>query len=113
MLSRRSVLRLHRRVPDTRNALFGCPASQLLSKRHIKGAVNFPLALFDIVYMMTFAKEDKGKKIIVYGGTISKLYDLELADKLLLRGYEQVRILEGGLTAWEEKGYPVEEKVKE
>ncbi len=82
-------------------------------ERHIKGAVNIPLALFDIVYLMTFAKENKDKKIVVYGGTISKLYDLELADKLLLRGYEQVRILEGGLTAWEVKGYPVAEKVKE
>jgi len=82
-------------------------------ERHIKGAVNIPLTLFDIVYLMTFAKEDKEKKIIVYGGTISKLYDLELADKLLLRGYEQVRILEGGLSGWEEKGYPVSQKVKE
>ena len=82
-------------------------------KRHIKGAINIPLNIFDIVYLMTFPKEDKGKKIIIYGGTISKLYDLELADKLLLRGYEQVRILEGGLTAWEGKGYPMEEKVKE
>jgi 3-mercaptopyruvate sulfurtransferase SseA len=62
---------------------------------------------------MTFAKENKEKKIIVYGGTISKLYDWELADKLLLRGYEQVRILEGGLAAWEGKGYPVDEKGKQ
>jgi CRP-like cAMP-binding protein/rhodanese-related sulfurtransferase len=82
-------------------------------KRHIKGAINIPLNIFDIAYLMTFPKEDKGKKIIIYGGTISRLYDLELADKLLLRGYKQVRILEGGLTAWEEKGYPVAEKVKE
>ncbi len=82
-------------------------------QRHIKGAVNIPLALFDIVYLMTLAKENKEKKIVVYGGTISKLYDLELADKLLLRGYEQVRFLEGGLAAWEGKGYPVAEKVKE
>jgi rhodanese-related sulfurtransferase len=82
-------------------------------QRHIKKAVNIPLELFDITYMMTFPKEDKGKKIIVYGGTISKLSDLELADKLILRGYEQVRILEGGLAAWERKGYPLEEKVKE
>ncbi|HSO73004.1 MAG TPA: cyclic nucleotide-binding domain-containing protein [Thermodesulfobacteriota bacterium] len=82
-------------------------------ERRIKGAVNIPLALFDIVYLMTFAKENKEKKIIVYGGTVSKLYDLELADKLLLRGHEQVRILEGGLAAWEGRGYPVEEKGKE
>ena len=66
-------------------------------QRHIKGAVNIPLALFDIVYLMTLAKENKEKKVVVYGGTISKLYDLELADKLLLRGFEKVRILEGGM----------------
>jgi len=81
-------------------------------KSHIKGAVNMPLPLFDIVYMMTFADEDKEKKIIIYGGTISKHYDLELANKLLLRGYQNVRLLEGGLAAWEEKDYPVEEKAK-
>ena len=82
-------------------------------KRHIKGAINIPLNIFDIVYLMTFPKEDKGKKIIIYGGTISRLYDLELADKLLLRGYKQVKILQGGLPAWEGKGYPMEGKVKE
>lgn len=78
-------------------------------KRHIKGAVNVPLAMFDIVYLMTFTKENKEKKIAVYGRTISKLYDLELAAKLALRGQENIRILEGGMTAWEAKGYPVEE----
>ena len=59
---------------------------------------------------MTFAEEDKEKKIVVYGETISKPYDLEVADKLLLRGYRNVRVLEGGLTAWEAMGYPVEGK---
>jgi CRP-like cAMP-binding protein/rhodanese-related sulfurtransferase len=81
-------------------------------KGHIKGAVSMPLPLFDIVYMMTLADEDKEKEIIVYGGTISKHYDLELANKLLLRGYQNIKILEGGLKAWEGKGYPVEEKTK-
>ncbi len=81
-------------------------------KRHIKGAVSMPLALFDIVYMMTFPDEDKERNIIVYGGTISKNYDLELANKLLLRGHQNVKILEGGLAAWEKTGYPIEEKSK-
>lgn len=80
--------------------------------RHIKGAANIPLGLFDILYMMTLAEEDKGKKIIVYGGTISRPYDLEVANKLILRGHEDVRILEGGLAAWEKMGYPLEEKAK-
>jgi CRP/FNR family transcriptional regulator, cyclic AMP receptor protein len=39
-------------------------------------------------------------------------YDLEVANKLLLLGYKNVRILEGGLTAWEGSGYPVEEQAK-
>jgi rhodanese-related sulfurtransferase len=77
-------------------------------KRHIKGAVNMPLALFDIVYLMTFDEEDKTKKIIVYGRTISKLYDLEVANKLALRGYKNTKVLEGRLSDWEKKGYPVE-----
>ena len=71
------------------------------------------MQLFEFVYMMTLAKEEKGKKIIVYEETISKLYDLEVAQKLLLRGHEQVRTLNGGLKAWEEKGYPVAEKENE
>lgn len=77
-------------------------------KRHIKGAINMPLALFDLVYMMTLAEENKSKKVIVYGGTISRLYDLEVANKLVLRGFKNTRILEGGLSEWEKKGYPVE-----
>lgn len=81
-------------------------------RRHIKGAVNMPLALFDIVYMMNFAEEDKNREIIVYGRTVSKLYDLEVASKLMLRGYTNVKILEGGLSAWERSGYPVVENTK-
>jgi CRP-like cAMP-binding protein/rhodanese-related sulfurtransferase len=81
-------------------------------KGHIRGAVNMPLGIFDIVYAMTFAEENKERKIIVYGESISKHYDVELADKLLLRGFNNVSILEGGLEAWEKKGYPVEEKGK-
>jgi rhodanese-related sulfurtransferase len=81
-------------------------------KKHIKGSVNMPLSLFDIVYLMTLADEDKGKKIIVYGSTISSPYDLELANKLILRGHKNVSILEGGLSAWEENGYPVEAQEK-
>ena len=84
--------------------------TNFFQERHIRGAVNIPLTLFDIVYIMTFADEDRERKIVVYGGTISRLYDLEVANKLLLHGYRNVRVLEGGLAAWEGTGYPVEEK---
>jgi len=77
-------------------------------QRHIKGAVNMPMALFDFVYLMSFSQEDRDKKIVVYGNTISRPYDLQIADKLMLRGYKNVKVLDGGLKAWEANGYPVE-----
>jgi rhodanese-related sulfurtransferase len=82
--------------------------SNFYDKEHIAEAVNLPLAIFDIMYMMVLSQEDKEKEIIVYGRTISKRYDEQLASKLALRGHKNVRILEGGLSAWKEKGYPVE-----
>ncbi len=82
-------------------------------QRHIKGAVNMTMALFDFVYLMSFSEKDKGTKIVVYGNTISRPYDLEIADKLLLHGYRNVKVLDGGLQAWEAKGYPVEKEASE
>jgi CRP-like cAMP-binding protein len=80
-------------------------------KRHIKGAVNMPMALFDIIYLMNFADEDKAKRVVVYGDTISRPYDQEIASKLVLQGYSDVKVMDGGLKAWEAGGYPVEEQV--
>ncbi len=80
-------------------------------KQHIKGAVNMPMALFDIVYLMSFSDQDKEKKIVVYGNTVSRPYDLEIAGKLLLRGHTDVKVLDGGLQGWAASGYPVEQKV--
>jgi rhodanese-related sulfurtransferase len=82
--------------------------SNFYDKEHIPEAVNLPLAIFDIMYMMALSQEDKEKEIIVYGRTISKRYDEQLAAKLALRGHKNVRVLEGGLSAWKKKGYPVE-----
>ncbi len=77
-------------------------------KKHIQGAISVPLSLFDILYEVRFGEAEKVKKVIVYGGTIGRLYDLELANKLLLRGHKDVKVLEGGMAAWEKAGCPVE-----
>jgi CRP-like cAMP-binding protein len=77
-------------------------------RKHIQGAINVPLALSDILYEVTFQDEQKGKKVIVYGGTFSKRYDWELASKLLRRGHKDVRVLEGGTSAWVKAGYPMD-----
>ncbi len=79
----------------------------LYDQRHIEGAVNIPLALFDIMYMMELSELDKEKNIIVYGRTISSHYDEKLARKLTLRGHKNVVVLKGGLSAWKKQGYPV------
>jgi CRP-like cAMP-binding protein len=77
-------------------------------RKHIRGAINVPLALSDILYEVTFQEDQKGKKVIVYGGTFSKPYDWELASKLLRRGHKDVKVLEGGTSSWVKAGYPVD-----
>jgi len=67
-----------------------------------------PLVIFDIMYMMELSDVDKDKEIIINGRSFSTRYDEELARKLKLLGHKDVKILEGGLSAWKTKGYPVE-----
>ncbi|MBW1709039.1 MAG: rhodanese-like domain-containing protein, partial [Deltaproteobacteria bacterium] len=83
--------------------------SNFFDQQHIKGAINLPLSIFDIMYMMErLASLEKTKKIIVYGRSISALYDEEVARKLILRGHQNVQIFKGGLSGWKKRGYPVE-----
>lgn len=81
--------------------------SDFFKQRHIRGAVNLPLALFDFVYMMKFSGLDLKQEIIVYGRNISRHYDEEVAFKLTSRGHVYVKVLSGGLSAWQEKDYPL------
>ena len=81
---------------------------EFYGQKHIKGAINLPPALFDIVYMMKLAKVDPEKEIIVYGRSISKLYDEDVAYRLKQRDHEKVRVLSGELDVLETYGYQVE-----
>ncbi len=78
------------------------------NKEHIKSALNLPLALFDIMYILHFSGIAKEKELMVYGRTISRHYDEEVARKLLLNGHDNIRILQGGLSAWKKNGSPTE-----
>ncbi|UCH71224.1 MAG: rhodanese-like domain-containing protein [Candidatus Bathyarchaeota archaeon] len=80
--------------------------SDFYKQMHIDGAINLPLSLFDFVYMMKFSKLDLEREIIVYGRNISRHYDEEVAFKLASRGHANVKVLSGGLPAWQEKTYP-------
>jgi rhodanese-related sulfurtransferase len=76
-------------------------------KEHIEGATSMPLTLFDIMVMMELDEDDMEEEIVVYGRNISRYYDEEFAEKLINRGYKNTKILDGGLSKWKKKGYPV------
>jgi len=78
-------------------------------QRHIQGAINLPLTLFDFVYMMKLNSLDPEKEIIVYGRNFSRLYDEEVAFKLISRGHTNVNVLLAGLSTWEKNGYPIKQ----
>jgi CRP-like cAMP-binding protein len=82
--------------------------SSFYDQEHIKGALSLPSDLFDIAYLMGLERIDRSQEIVVYGRTISSLYDEQVADKLRLRGHTNVSILAGDLSAWKKKGYPTE-----
>ncbi len=82
--------------------------ANFFDQKRLKDAVNLPLSLFDITYLMTLNDADKSREIIVYGRTLSNLYDSQVARKLIIRGHKNVRILKGGLQEWAKKGYPTQ-----
>jgi rhodanese-related sulfurtransferase len=81
--------------------------TEFYKQRHIRGALNLPLPLFDFVYMMRFSQIDPQQPLVVYGRNISRHYDEEIAFKLKERGHPNVSILSGGLKAWQAGGLAV------
>lgn len=78
-------------------------------QEHAAGSLNLPPSLFDFIYSMRFASSSEDPMFIVYGRTVSRLYDEEIAQRLISRGHGQVMILQGGLEAWQEVGGEYEE----
>ena len=75
-------------------------------KEHIRDAINLPYASFEVMYMVCKSQIDAADRIVVYGRTISSLYDEKLVQRLDSYGYKNISILTGGLKAWKKKGYP-------
>jgi rhodanese-related sulfurtransferase len=97
-----------RMVEEESAVLVDARPRELYDQRHIEGAVNVPLSLFDIMVMMKLSQIDLERPIIVYGSTISRRYDEELAFRLKQRDHENVKVLAGGVEAWTAQGYRVE-----
>jgi len=73
----------------------------------IPGAVNLPKELFDFVYSMKLAALDPETPLLVYGRTVSRHYDADVARELKLLGHQSVLVMDGGLRAWKRAGYEV------
>jgi rhodanese-related sulfurtransferase len=72
------------------------------------GALNLTPALFDFMYGMRVAKIPPEQPLLVYGATISRRYDAEVAGLLLKRGRKSVMTIAGGLDAWQKAGGKVQ-----
>lgn len=99
---------LRLRVESESTLVVDARPAPLYRKAHIRDAVNLPRALFDFVYAMRFSNLPPDTNIVVYGRTISSHYDEDVASMLRERGFSKVMVLEDGLEAWRERGYPVE-----
>jgi rhodanese-related sulfurtransferase len=75
---------------------------------HVPGAVNMPPGFVDMVYAMRLSRVDLDRPVLLYGRTVSRLYDREAALELSRRDHGRLLLLRGGLQAWREQGSPVE-----
>ena len=69
------------------------PAS-FYEQGHAQGSVNMPPTLFDFIYTMRFGDMDLEAPIVIYGRTISRLYDAEVALRLKAQGHGNLLLLE-------------------
>ncbi|MBI5579688.1 MAG: rhodanese-like domain-containing protein [Deltaproteobacteria bacterium] len=101
------VLTAHELLTRGEAVLVDARPPELFQQKHIAEAVNIPAPLFDVIYPMQLGRTLKPEQtVFVYGRTISKRYDEDVTQRLLQR-HDHVRVLEGGVAAWEEKGFPV------
>jgi putative oxidoreductase len=82
---------------------------------HIKGALNLPLVFFDLQFpmfqfMLEQEKVPQTEPLFVYGGTMSRRFDLELARLLKDKDYK-VMVLKGDYGAWN-RAFPLEGQEK-
>lgn len=78
---------------------------------HIRNAINIPLIHLD-QHANLIDQLAKGNRFIVYCDGVSCNSSLELATKLLERGFSRVEVFYGGWQEWTEAGFPVEQSQK-
>jgi polyisoprenoid-binding protein YceI/rhodanese-related sulfurtransferase len=77
-------------------------------KLHLPGAqiaCVFEVTFLDQINSIT---DDKNSTIVLYGSSERSMDALVAAEKLQSDGYQQIKILKGGIESWRALGYPVE-----
>ncbi|HSW51089.1 MAG TPA: rhodanese-like domain-containing protein [Bryobacteraceae bacterium] len=97
----------HRLLEEGQAVLVDARPPELYQAERIPQAINIPAPLFDVIFPMQLGHMLKdGQTVVVYGRTVSRRYDEEVARRVLQRT-DLVTLLQGGIDAWREKGYPV------
>lgn len=87
-----------RRLLSIENALLiDARPREFYELSHAKEALNIPPAVFDAIYKARFWDEDLERPLIIYGRSISRLWDETIAHKFLNRDHERVYLFKNGI----------------
>jgi len=84
---------------DTRNA-------EDYAAGHIRGSVSLPYHQFTSRYPAVADRLPRDRPLLIYCYGSSCGLSMRLAKRLLAEGYSDLTVLEGGIAAWEQAGYP-------
>ena len=80
---------------------------ELFLDGHLPDAVSLPLSTFEETFTAFQEHVPKSQTVIVYCSGYGCPDSFDLALNLLHRGFQDVRVFEGGLPQWRESGRPV------
>lgn len=78
------------------------------NRRHLPGAKN--ACLFEVVFIDNVTKivSEKEQEIVLYGSSGKAMDAVTAAEKLTRAGYQNVHVLEGGMSEWKALGFELE-----
>jgi len=75
---------------------------------HIPGAVNLPIASFDVSYEATAHLMTEGKSLVLYCIGEHCIDSSLLARELYKKGHREIFVYKGGIEEWQAMGLPVQ-----
>ena len=96
------------KLADSNATVVDVRTPEAYSESRLPGSVNH--CVYEVAFMEEFPKAfpDKGTELVVYGDGDPFKADLAAIGRLQTLGYENLSILEGGLTRWKGEGRPTE-----